>query len=244
MEIYKAADNIYWVFSSSAQAVAAFIGFISAGFFFSHDRMDREVERDETLLEIYAEIKSQHFEKLCSLLWLTGLSIISSLLIVFVNGFDTGNFIYIFAFIVALLNGYTIFRAVTLVIDMVNPKKVEKTADKLIKEETSSDVTGSSTQNLSIGKFLEKFIELEQITRSLLEKKGGANHSLSVSPKFLPFSTVIRQLSQLGIIKPTEFSRLSKVTKLRNLVSHGQMEKISTREGKIIDDLIQQFKML
>lgn len=68
MEIYKAADNIYWTFSSSAQAVAAFIGFISAGFFFSHDRMDREMDRDETLIEIYSDIKSQHFKKLRLLL--------------------------------------------------------------------------------------------------------------------------------------------------------------------------------
>lgn len=61
MEEYKGAENIYWAFSSSAQAVAAFIGFICAGFFFSHDRMDRKVDKDETLLEIYTNIKKKAF---------------------------------------------------------------------------------------------------------------------------------------------------------------------------------------
>ena len=56
---FKAPDNIYWLFSSSAQAIAACIGFLAACFFFVYDSIDKQVEKDETLEEIYADIRVQ-----------------------------------------------------------------------------------------------------------------------------------------------------------------------------------------
>ncbi|MFP3570563.1 hypothetical protein, partial [Paraburkholderia sp. SIMBA_030] len=82
--------------------------------------MDRAVERDETLLEIYKEIKDQHFKNLRNLVWFTGASIVFSLVVVFLNGFDTGCVMSGFALLVAALNIYTITKAVLLVIAMVD----------------------------------------------------------------------------------------------------------------------------
>jgi hypothetical protein len=48
------------------------------------------------------------------------------LLLVFINGFDTGIFLSLFDTFVALLNAYTVFRAVALVIAMVDPKECRK----------------------------------------------------------------------------------------------------------------------
>jgi len=87
---FKSPDNIYWLFSSSAQAIAAFVGFLAAGFFFIHDRIDKEIEKDETLEDVYHEIKNQHYKRLKLLLILTGWSIILSLFVVFINGYNIG----------------------------------------------------------------------------------------------------------------------------------------------------------
>ncbi|MFP3596936.1 hypothetical protein [Chryseobacterium sp. SIMBA_029] len=244
MEGYQAAENIYWAFSSSAQAVAAFIGFISAGFFFSHDRMDRAVERDETLLEIYKEIKDQHFKNLRNLLWFTGASIVFSLVVVFLNGFDTGCVMSGFALLVAALNIYTITKAVLLVIAMVDPGQVEKTADKLIVESTGEVSGGSPTKTITKGEFLEKFIELEQLARKTLESRAYEQSDGAHGHRFLPFSEVIRQLSQLKVINWREAVKLMEVSKMRNLVSHGQLENIENRGEIALDELIQTFKNL
>ena len=78
--MFKSPDHIYWLFSSAAQAIAAFIGFLSAGFFFVYDHMQRQVDKDETLVEIYDELKKQYYRRLEWLLVFTGLTIVSSLL--------------------------------------------------------------------------------------------------------------------------------------------------------------------
>jgi hypothetical protein len=85
MDPYNAPDNIYWTFGSAAQAIEAFIGFITAGFFFVYDRMDKYIESDETLEEVYSDIRGQYYKRLKTLLILTGFSIIFSLIVVYIN---------------------------------------------------------------------------------------------------------------------------------------------------------------
>ncbi|PWN72370.1 hypothetical protein C1631_007170 [Chryseobacterium phosphatilyticum] len=240
MVIFEAPDNIYWAFSSSAQAVAAFIGFISAGFFFSHDRIDRAVERDDTLLEIYSDIKNQHFKELRRLLWFTGASIILSLLVVFLNGFDIGYSLYISEILVASLNAYTIVKAVLLVVDMIDPQKIENTANKLlIKESSGEDAGGSASSKLSRGEFLDKFFELEELAREVLKLK--VDYSAIFEPQF---SNVIRELSQFKLINNQQLFKLNKITKIRNLVVHGRIEKVDAQIGVVADELIQDFKSI
>jgi hypothetical protein len=245
MLTYIASDNIYWAFSSSAQAIAAFIGFLSAGFFFSHDRMDRLINKDETLVEILTDIKKQHFRKLRFLLWLTGFSIILSLVVVFINGFDTGVFLTVFAVFVAFLNAYTVLRAVLLVIDMVDPNNVKKTADKLIVEATGEDAVGTGTKAMSTGEFLEKFIELEQLIRKKFDKIPN-NSSLRdfERERFEPLTNIIRQFARRQIITHDQLEMLTRVNTMRNLVSHGRIDNVGAREKIEVEELIRLFRNL
>ena len=58
---YTAPDNIYWLFSSSAQAIAAFVGFITAGYYFVLQTMEMRLNKDNSLNEIFNEIKIEHY---------------------------------------------------------------------------------------------------------------------------------------------------------------------------------------
>ncbi len=244
MAVYEASDNIYWAFSSSAQAIAAFIGFLSAGYFFSHDRMDKKVEKDETLREIYTDIKAQHFKKLSSLLWLTGFSIILSLLVVFINGFDTGIFLPLFATFVSLLNAYTVLRAVILVIAMVDPKNVAKTADKLIKESTGEAIDSRTEKGMRRGEFLEKFIELEKLALQLVEKKSYNVFIDRKNQKNIGFEAMVRELLLQDIINTSEFNRLNRISRIRNLIAHGRRDSVGIKESQELIRLIDMFKSL
>ena len=237
--MYKGEDNIYWTFSSSAQAIAALIGFLAAGFFFIHERMDREVEKDETLIEIYADIKKQYFSRLTFLLTLTGLSITFSLILVYLNGFDLGRFSILLVIIVGALNIFTIIQAMLFVIFIVNPSKIENTADKLIENDKESfDVDNSRT--ISKGKFLEKFIALENTARNILGQNAGFDGDSNRSRRFLPFHLVIRELVQRGMLTREQFNKLNRVTKIRNLVSHGEIEVVDSRAANVVDELNNQ----
>ena len=236
---YKGAENIYWLFSSSAQAIAAFIGFLATGFFFSYDLMDKQVEKDETLEVIYVDIKKQYFKRLRGLFILTGLSILLSLGIVFVNGYNLGIYNVIMAVIVGAINVITVIWALTFVIFIIDPDKVKKTVEKLIKEDES---VFEPKQGVSLTResFLDGFNELEKLLRDLAKK-----YRLESSNRFRDFLSIgqiIRSLYERGAITRESLRELSEMNKIRNLVAHGEINNIEQRIGDTLNKVKDEVK--
>ncbi|RLJ69576.1 hypothetical protein BCL90_5174 [Pedobacter alluvionis] len=78
----------------------------------------------------------------------------------------------------------------------------------------------------------------------MASRKFGASVKDREDPRSVPFSSVIRLLAGKGIITRDQFAKLSEVTKMRNLVSHCQMEKIDSKQSINLDELICIFKNL
>jgi hypothetical protein len=226
-------ENIYWLFSTSAQAIAAFIGFLAAGFFFAYDRIDSQVGKDETLEEIYEDIKKQYFTRLRILFMLTGLSIVLSLLVVYMNGFEVGMAGYAFYVFVGLLNLFTIIWAIYFVVFIVNPQTEKKTAEKLIKQNEVYFVP-TAGKSLTRMQFVDKYLHLERILRDLYKpysKGHDENH--------MPMGEIILALYQRGILTDVQSEDLKKVTKLRNLAVHGNTQSVEEHIGMLVDELIE-----
>lgn len=243
MSDYRAPDNIYWLFSSSAQAIAAFIGFLATGFFFVYERIDRIVEKDETLEEIYEVIRKNYYRRLVVLFILTGLSIILSLLLVFLNGFDLccfGNFLRIS---VALLNIITIVWAIAFIIFIIDPNTVKKIAEKLIKENEAS-FKSTKPNSITRGEFIDRFIELEKILRELAAKYQITFVTDSRYGKFLPLGEIIRRLNEREIYNRDTMTKLLEISKLRNLAAHGQISNVESGIGESIEELLNQLSNL
>jgi len=239
---YKGPDNIYWLFSSSAQSIAAFIGFLAAGFFFVYDRIDKQLEKDETLEEIYADIKNQYYKRLRILFILTGLSIFLSLLIVYLNGFDLRMFGNILIFLVGLLNTLTIGWAIGFVIFIIDPNKVRHTVEKLIKE--SSDIFDPQKGfTLTRGQYIDKFIELEKTLRMLASKYEIVTDGQGRYRPFLPLGEIIRALYQREVIDRKQMANLIEVNKVRNLAAHGEIQTIEETIGLLVDGLINELRI-
>jgi len=236
---YRGPDNVYWLFSSSAQAIAAFIGFLAAGFFFAYDLMDKQVEKDETLEVIYVDIKNQYFKRLKALFILTGLSIILSLIVVFINGYDFGIYNIIIAVIVGVVNVITVIWAITFVIFIIDPDKVKKTVEKLIKEDES---VFEPTQGVSLtrAKFLEGFNEMENLLRDLAKKYKL--ESFGRFRDFMPLGQIIRSLYERGAINMESLRELSEMNKIRNLVAHGEINNIEQRIGDTLNKVRDEIK--
>lgn len=240
---YKGPDNIYWLFSSSAQAIAAFIGFLAAGFFFSFDRMDKQVDKDETLEEIYAEIKNQYYKRIITLFILTGSSIILSLAMTFLNGFDLRIWGIILKIFVSLLNIVTIIWAIIFILYIIDPRKVQKTADKLIKlNKNISDEDSSLT--MTRGQFIDKFIELERLLRQLAEKYqlfDNTNLNVRARPT-MPLHEIIRELNLRQIINGNQVREILDVNKVRNLAAHGEINNVDLELGQWVDRIVIDLK--
>lgn len=243
MANYNGPDNIYWLFSSSAQAIAAFIGFLAAGFFFSYDRIDKQVDKDETLEEIYVDIKRQYYKRIKTLFILTGLSIILSLATVWLNGYDLDFAGIIIQSVVAALNVATIVWAILFVVFIIDPEKVSKTATKLIKQNEDLFST-SSGRVLSRGEFIDKFIELEKVLRAIAEKHDITATDNFRFRNFLPLGELIRILFRREIITKHQLVLLTEVNKARNLAAHGEISQIDPKLGEMVDGLTHNLKTM
>jgi len=65
------------------QIIATFVGLQAAGFFFFHGRLESERDKDETLHEIYDEIKKQYYRRFKTLFTITAFSIITGFLVLY-----------------------------------------------------------------------------------------------------------------------------------------------------------------
>lgn len=234
---YKGPDNIYWLFSSSAQAIAAFIGFLTAGFYFVLDKMDYHVMKDSSLEEINNEIKRMHFNKVKILSLLTGASIILSLLLVFTNGYDY-RFKNGSVLIVSLLNLFTISWAIYFIISIINPDNINKAANKLIKENKYLPGIHNIGDTVEIGLFLEKFIEFEKLIRKIdktLDISYNIRDKYGENP---PLNELIKWLNQRNIINDIEYKYIQEIKKVRNLAIHGNIDVVDKKILEILSKLI------
>src|SRR5437899_9468096 len=79
-------QNVYWIFSSSAQSVSAFIAFLLAGYAFVHTVMEGVQQRDDSLIEVHHALRRQYYSRVRWLALVTGAAIIASLAMVYLNG--------------------------------------------------------------------------------------------------------------------------------------------------------------
>jgi hypothetical protein len=230
---YKGPENIYWLFSSSAQAIAAFIGFLAAGFFFSYDRMDKHVEKDETLEDIYAEIKIKYYNRIIILFILTASSISLSLAMTYLNGFDLGIYGIVLRLLVSTLNLLTIIWAIVFILFIINPSKVKKTADILIKENVN--ISETVTDNtMTGGEFIDKFVKLEKILRQLAIKYDLSDE-IDVHNKKMSLYDIIRYLNLRQVINNSQVNELLEVNKIRNLAAHGEIHNVESKLGQWVE---------
>lgn len=235
---YKGPENIYWLFSSSAQAIAAFIGFLTAGFFFSLDRMDKSIEEDETLEEVYKSLKAQYFRGLRELLFLTGLSICLSLLIVYMNGFALGWTNCVLRLLGAAVNCLTVWRAIAFVLSIIDPNRVHKAADKLVRNNPEIFDAPNRSQ-ISRGEFLDRVAELEGVIRGLARDRYDLGW---VENRPLPVTRLISLLMERGRISSEQQDRLARIYKVRNIAAHGEAPEIDQSLLVEVDQLINEIK--
>jgi len=240
---YKAPDNVYWLFSSSSQAIAAFIGFLTAGFYFVLDKMDSQVARDSTLNEINQEIKRSHFTKLKTICVLTGASILFSLGLVFGNGFDFG-LKNVCVIVVSLVNVATISWAISFVIGIIDPDNIDKAAKKLIRENKNLFAAGTADKgdSVRIGEFIEQFVVLEKAVRDLDAKYELSWQLRDKYKTYTPMNELFRTMLQRRLVDAQTVDALQEVNKVRNLAAHGQIDRVDRRISDMLAELVRKLQ--
>lgn len=234
-------QNYYWLFSSSAQTISAFVAFLVTGFALVLNIMDSLQQKDETLDDIHHKLKSDYYKKVRILAVVTGLAIIFSLWMVYLNGGISEHKWWLYI-LTAILNVTAIIVGIFFVVSIINPDKYKKAAQEIIKEDKKDfPDTGSTIDQAT---FITDFIKLEKSVRDKLQAKQLFIAYGNTPQMMFSFRQMIEALNRNELINRRQLEELMTINKYRNLVFHGHQDRVD--EGmlkrvkaaqKIIDHL-------
>lgn len=234
-------DNIYWLFSAAAQSIAAFVAFLLTGYALVHSLMEAAREKDDTLEEIHFALRKKYHTRLTSLAWITGVAILMSLVMVFVNRWEF-SCKPLLMILTSTIDFIAVAGGLGFVVSIVNPTKYARTA---VKELEEKKIELSLTDQLtSSAVFFEEFRHLERIIRDYLRQ-----HELYVPSKGAPrmsfsFRQMIEALLQNEKINAEFFEELMKINKYRNLVFHGHVDQADQAMVKRVREAASRMKQL
>lgn len=216
-------ETMYWLFTTAPQTVAALVGIIFTGMFFMAESIDNRAKDDQSLLEIAQEAKTTLYKNMQTVAVLAAVAIIYDLLLtstvtILSNPeFCLTNWL-ILGF--AALNISTIYVTFKYVFQTVNPKYFDEIAANLSRKYLDGDVDKSE--------FINHFIFFERSARNMpfVQQMDG---------RYMSIREIIHLLISHEIINRDEANELYEISKIRNLIIHGEpIEKVNRQ----IDDTL------
>jgi uncharacterized protein YegP (UPF0339 family)/uncharacterized membrane protein len=225
-------DNLYWVFSSSAQSISAFIALLLAGFALVHAMMDSAQAKDESLAEIHAQLESRYYRGIRMIAILTASSILASLSMVYINAYSFSLKPWLML-ATSFLDAAAIIAGVVFVISMIDPNRYRKTAEHLIKEDRHR--LGISGPKVNKAAFFDNFIRLESHLRNFLLSRplGSSPDHPSTAP--LSFRRILDMLRANRYIDEDLYGQLLEIASYRNLVFHGRLDEVDAQMLTLLD---------
>lgn len=222
-------QNIYWLFSSSAQAIATFVAFLLAGYTLVHTMMESVQQRDDTLQEIHAELIRQYYRQIRALALITGAAVLSSLAMLFLNGF-VWPYKSVAVALAAALDIAAIGWGIAFVIGIIDPDKYSNAARRLIDEETQAlDRAG---QQADAEDFFTLFERLEAAMRQALQRAGPPEPADDRGRQLSAFREMLLSLSQRNLVDRAFVRDLMQIGRYRNLASYGRLRRV---DAAVID---------
>jgi len=118
-------DNVSWTFSAAAQALAAVVAFLLAGYALVHSMMESRAAADETLIEVNDRLSHDYYRQLSVLATATVLAILVDLVVVYTN--DSAKAAIWLQLLGAALTLFSFAAAIWFVIRIMDPNKYQRT---------------------------------------------------------------------------------------------------------------------
>lgn len=210
-------ETMYWLFTTAPQAIAALVGIIFTGMFFMAESIDNRAKEDQTLIEIVEAAKKALYKNMRVVAILSIITIIYDLMLVAfvdrIEGVRDDSFTDWSIGLFAVLNVSSVIVTFKYVFQTVDPSYFSKIAAILSKKYKTGDVKSEV--------FIDHFIKFERAARDLAVIN-------QMNARFTGIRDLLRILVSNGIITPEDEKRMMEISKIRNLIVHGEkIEKVS-----------------
>ena len=225
-------DSLHWLFSTSAQSLAALIAFLIAGYAFTHNTLSQE--KDETLIEINNEIKGKYFLLLKWILLFALIGILGDLLsIALIKNKFYFNFFNIIYSLTFISNVLAIILTIIFILYIMDPKRISKTAKEIYKK---TDFI-KSDEKVDYSKFLMNVVNFEKLLKGILVNKKLIKKGISITIK-----NMLVILLRNELIDKNLADKLDLIRRYRNIAVHGGVEKVDKGMGDLVESTIKNLK--
>jgi uncharacterized protein YutE (UPF0331/DUF86 family) len=159
---------------------------------------------------------------------------------VYFNAFDFG-LKSVLVIIVSSANILTIIWAIVFIIKIIDPAKIPKTAQKLIEKDKNIDQV-DERNTVSIGEFLEEFIQLEKLLRRYEDKVYLYFGSKNRIRNFVSLAEIVKYLHQKEILDSKTLQDFIEINRIRNLTAHGHINRVDKRIMILLDNILKEAK--
>jgi hypothetical protein len=214
-------NQILYLFSTSAEVIAAIYGLTLTGFIFFRNELSREEFEDETLVETIESLKRRYFALLLFIAGLVTLTLLLANLAIVHEGSGEArlNTLIINAGQSAFVTSLVVI--VYFIFDVIAPKRIEGASKRLQRTVDAQVVEGQN--NGSLEEFLKNYNQIE----ALLDTAGKRYQEISPNAKErryqrrLPNSRLAEILVRNNRIDKQLFHSLQRLITLRNSIIHG-----------------------
>lgn len=229
-------QNLYWIFSSSAQSIAAYVAFMLAGYALFHSMMTEVANSDDSLSEIVAAERRTIFTRLRLLLISTGMSLLLNLLMLFLNDWQVGYKNDLIALTFAM-TAATVVLGLFIVMYMIDPRRNIRVARHLVRTNPQFRPTGQAQPAQT---FFTRFVSLERRLRAFV----AANEiGLQARPGHVAtFRDLANALYYAEHIHRETLDRLLGVGNYRNLLFHGEIPEASQPMIEELNELLEELE--
>jgi len=233
--------QILYLFSTSAQVLAAIYGLIITGFIFFRNELSRQVSEDETLADAVDSLKHKYYYLLLFITIFVVLALfLANVTISLVSSkykslctiaIDVGQSAFITS--IALISYF--------IVDVVSPEKIESTSKNL---QRKLDPTRTAKTKGSLEEFLKNYNQIE----SLLSEAGQKYQDIEPGgfekkfPRRLANTKLTEILFQNEQIDKSLYSQLRELITLRNSIIHGAVPMVSKNIVQVSDEVLQKLK--
>jgi len=212
-------DYIYWTFTAAAQCVSTFVALLLTGYALVLSQIEAARDRDESLQELHDGLRKSYHTRLTVLAWLTAISVILSLLAVWVNRTNeaTPAPLLISA---AVLDIFAIVAGLAFVVTIIDPAKYQKAAERELEQVQAADPGGKLTPAAD---FFRAYRKLERAARDLAARHEVATEA-GEARRIGTLRKLAEELMNLETIPDDLGTELKALSKYRNLLYHGDVQ--------------------
>jgi hypothetical protein len=235
-------NQVLYLFSTSAQVIAAIYGLTLTGFIFFRNELNREESEDDTLVDAVENLKARYF---VLLVFITILVTATLILANIALSYESSGEGFLKTLIInsgqaAFLT--SLFAVAYFIFDVISPKRIERASQTL---QSKFDPTLAEQTTGSFEEFLRNYNELEMLLADVGKAYEDSFSSSNTQryPRRVSNSRLAVILYRNKRIDEKLYNGLRDLITLRNAIIHGPNPAVSQEMVNVSADILAKLRL-